>query len=59
MPETCKKCIFLDDDYDYPECKITGETRGYTFNTRTERMPKCPLKEINSRTGRILKGKIK
>lgn len=25
-------------------CRITQETRGYTFNTREKRMDRCPIK---------------
>ena len=34
------------DNGDYPACRITQEQRGYTFNTRTRKMDKCPLKEL-------------
>lgn len=36
----------LDDHYDYPECLITKEQRGYNFHPRLGRMIKCPLKPI-------------
>lgn len=46
MPDTCANCKFLDDNYDYPECIVTGETRGYKFNTRDKKMDKCPLRSL-------------
>lgn len=46
MPSCCSECFALDDHYDYPECLITREQRGYNFNTKTQRMDKCPLKPI-------------
>ncbi len=44
MPKCCSECKLLNDNYDYPECIITGETKGYTFRTREQKMDKCPLK---------------
>ena len=46
MPICCDECFALDDNGDYPTCHITQEQRGYTFNTRTRKMDKCPLKEL-------------
>ena len=46
MPSCCDECRFLDDNYDYPNCIVTGETRGYTFRTREQKMNKCPLKPV-------------
>lgn len=46
MPECCSECKFLNDNYDYPECIITGETMGYTFRAREQKMDKCPLKPV-------------
>lgn len=46
MPKCCSECRFLNDNYDYPECIVTGETRGYTFRTREQKMDKCPLKPV-------------
>lgn len=46
MPSCCDECRFLDDNYDYPNCIVTGETRGYTFRTREQKMDKCPLKPV-------------
>lgn len=45
MPRTCYECWALDDDYDYPMCRITQEQRGYDFDTRGRKMDKCPLTE--------------
>lgn len=36
-------CFALDESGDYPMCRITGETRGYTFPIRERRMDSCPL----------------
>ena len=47
MPTCCNRCFALDDSGDYPYCLISCKSRGYTFNTRSERMPDCPLKEVN------------
>ena len=33
MPKCCSKCKFLNDNYDYPECIITGV---YFQNNREE-----------------------
>ena len=44
MPSCCEECFALDFHGDYPRCMITDEQRGYNFNTRTQRMPHCPLK---------------
>lgn len=46
MPSCCSECKFLNGNYDYPECIITGETRGYTFRTREQKMDKCPLRPV-------------
>lgn len=53
MPTVCDDCWALDECGDYPMCRITGETRGYTFQVREKRMDKCPLvpaAEQNKRT---------
>ena len=47
MPECCNECRFLNNNYDYPECIVTGETKGYTFKTREQKMYKCPLKPVS------------
>lgn len=44
MPKCCSECRFLNDNNDYPECIVTGETNGYTFRTREQKMDRCPLK---------------
>ena len=44
MPSCCDECKFLNDNHDYPECIVTGETKGYTFRTREQKMDRCPLK---------------
>ena len=43
MPKCCDECWALDDDGDYPRCRITEEQCGYTFRTKENRMSKCPL----------------
>lgn len=48
MPECCDDCPMLDEYGDYPMCRITQETRGYTFNTRKKRMDKCPMKPMEA-----------
>jgi len=49
-PLTCGDCFALDEHGDYPMCRITGETRGYTFipMIRTRRMDKCPIKDADA-----------
>lgn len=44
MPKCCDECFALDDHGDYPFCLISQDQRGYTFNSRENRMPTCPLK---------------
>ena len=44
MPECCAACRFLNDSHDYRECIVTGETKGYTFRAREQKMDRCPLK---------------
>ena len=46
MPICCDECAFLNDDYDYPECSITNESRGYNFNIRENKMDNCPLRDL-------------
>ena len=43
IPTCCADCFALDESGDYPYCRISHETRGYTFNVRQNRMPSCPL----------------
>ena len=47
MPSCCDQCLFLDDSSDYPICRATGESRGYTFNIREKRMDWCPLEPMS------------
>jgi len=37
-------CFALDEYGDYPMCRITGETRGYTFPIQEKCMDGCPLR---------------
>ena len=46
MPLCCYECELYDDTGDYPRCFFTGLSEGYSFNYRSKRMAKCPLKEI-------------
>lgn len=46
MPTCCGECFALDDNGDYPFCIITQEQRGYTFNTREQKMDRCPFKPL-------------
>ena len=46
MPSCCYECFALDDNGDYPRCRITDEQRGYKFKTREQKMDKCPLKPV-------------
>lgn len=53
-------CFALDEHGDYPMCRITRETRGYTFPIRERRMDNCPLspapereQPIKTNAGRI------
>ena len=46
MPKACSECWALDDSGDYPVCRITGNIIGYTFKYREQRMPSCPLGEL-------------
>lgn len=43
MPSCCYECFALEDNGDYPMCRITQEQRGYSFRAREHRMDKCPL----------------
>ena len=43
LSKVCDDCWALDDNYDYPRCRITDEQRGYNFNCRERRMDRCPL----------------
>lgn len=52
MPDNCADCNFLNDNYDYLECIVTGETRGYTFNMHDKKMDKCPLRLIPEKVNR-------
>lgn len=47
MPTCCADCLLFDDNYDYPTCYVTQESRGYNFKIHEKRMPKCPLREQN------------
>ena len=46
LPSCCDDCWALDDNGDYPMCRITGDQKGYTFRVREMRMPSCPLVEV-------------
>ena len=44
MPECCDACPMLNDEGDYPMCRITSTTRGYNFDKLKKRMDDCPLR---------------
>ena len=47
MPKCCELCFALDERGDYPYCLISHDQRGYNFNIYEQRMPTCPLIEVN------------
>jgi len=47
MPNCCDECPILNESSDYPTCGITHYSHGYNFPTRDQRMPDCPLTEVN------------
>ena len=47
MPSCCADCPFFDDRWDYPTCQVNDHSRGYNFNIRENRMPDCPLQNVN------------
>ncbi len=53
MPTSCSDCWALDDDGDYPRCRITEEQRGYNFRIREKRMDHCPLVPVTPH-GRLI-----
>ena len=57
MPTVCDECWALDDNYDYPRCRITDEQRGYNFNCRERRMDRCPLVPVPGH-GRLIDGDV-
>lgn len=57
MPECCDACPMLNDDGDYPMCRVTNTSRGYDFPTMEKRMDDCPLRSEDFqeiRTARIV-----
>ena len=54
MPRVCKECFALDDRYDYPTCKITSMSAGYTYNIREKRMQHCPMTEVQDVHGDLI-----
>lgn len=46
MPEDCDNCRFFVDRWDYPTCGVTDYSRGYNWSPFNQRMPDCPLKEV-------------
>lgn len=53
-PDCCYGCWALNDDGDYPRCRITDECRGFTFNTRERVMDECPLIEVKTPHGDLI-----
>lgn len=49
LPSCCDECFAIDAHGDYPYCLISRDQQGYTFNTRENRMPSCPLKDNEPR----------
>lgn len=45
MPHGCENCPLLDPNAVRPRCLANMEQQGYSFNTKEERMPTCPLSE--------------
>lgn len=58
MPTCCADCLLFDDNYDYPTCYVTQESRGYNFKIHEKRMPKCPLREQNQQNNPMLSIKV-
>lgn len=46
MPKSCADCPLYDDNWDYPACYVTDETKGYNFKYREKRMSGCPLRDV-------------
>ena len=48
MPKCCTECFALGDDGVFSFCRITEETiRGF-YPIHQQRLPRCPLQEINN-----------
>lgn len=47
MPSCCADCPFFDDRWTNPTCRVNDHSKGYTFNFRENRMPDCPLQNMN------------
>lgn len=45
MPKCCDDCPMLNDDGDYPTCRVTQTSRGYDFPKLEKRMDDCPLRD--------------
>lgn len=45
MPQCCDDCFAFDDSGDYPYCRISQYSAGYTFESAKRRMNYCPLIE--------------
>ena len=45
MPKCCDACPMLNDDGDYPTCRVTQTSRGYDFPKLEKRMGDCPLRD--------------
>lgn len=48
MPQCCDDCFAFDDSGDYPYCRISQYSTGYTFEPAKHRMFNCPLIEEKS-----------
>ena len=51
IPKCCDNCPMLDDYGDYPRCVVNQAQHGYSFNTREQRMPECPLHKVGTVAG--------
>ena len=59
MPKSCHLCPMLDDDGDYPTCRITNSSQGYNFNRKEKRMDNCPLVDIQDELTDMYNSNIK
>jgi len=48
IPQCCDDCFACDEMGDYPYCRISHHSAGYTFDSAHRRMSDCPLIEEDS-----------
>ena len=58
MPKSCHDCIGFDDSSDYPTCRFTQLSSGYTFNPYNGRMKMCPIKADMSDIKNLVQEKL-